>query len=128
MVIVASNVYTSNAVKWMDRIIFCFRMHQLPIAVEMIKYDNMCKLLKNSCLEFWVTLCVSCQIVVLLHYFACDIPFVPVPPIEKTILSPIVYCWLLCCKLIAHLCVGLFLGSQFHWPICVFLCSITVAL
>ena len=61
---------------------------------------------------FWVNFCVWYKIVVQFHYFACGCPVFPTLFIEECPF-PIIYYWLLCHKLIDHICMGLFLGSLF---------------
>ena len=71
---------------------------------------------------FWFDFCVQCKIVVEFHSIACGCP---VHRLLKQALNtvywwdypfPTVYSWLPCCKLIKHMCMGLFLGSLF-WGI-----------
>ena len=57
---------------------------------------------------FWVNFCVWYRIVVKFHSFSVF----PTPFIRDCSL-PIVFSWLLCCKLNDHICVGLFLSSLF---------------
>ena len=65
----------------------------------------------NPC---WVHFSVCFKILVQFHSFARGCPVFPTPFIGDTILY--LYPWLLCCNLIDHICVGLFLISLF-WPI-----------
>lgn len=59
---------------------------------------------------FWVNCGVWCKIVVPFYFFACDWPVSQRPFIEKNFFFPL-YTWLLCCKFIGHIFMGLFLGS-----------------
>ena len=72
---------------------------------------------------FWFDFCVQCKIVVEFHSFACGCP---VHRLLKQALNtvywwdypfPTVYSWLPCCKLIKHMCMGLFLGSLWCWSL-----------
>ena len=55
--------------------------------------------------HFELMLCVWCKIAVQFYSVAYGCPVFPSPFIEEIGLSPIVYSWLLCHKLIDHICV-----------------------
>ena len=68
---------------------------------------------------------VYCKIMVPFHSSACAYPAFTISFIEEAVLSfPMVYSWLLCHKLIDHICVGLFLGCLLvHASAFLFLCQ-----
>ena len=84
--------------------------------------------------QFWVHLCLWWKITVQFNSFMCGCPVSPVPFIKETVLSPIIYSGLLCCKLTNHICMDLFMDFLIYFiHLCVFLCQhhtvlITVAL
>ena len=60
------------------------------------------------CNLFWTDFCVWWKIVLQFYSFVCVFPVFSALFIEDTILSSIVYSWLLCCKLIGHICIGFY--------------------
>ena len=65
-----------------------------------------------------------------LHFYACDCPVFPAPFTEETPLSPIVYIFSACHKLIEHIWICLLSGcsSMFNWSTCLFLCQYNTVL
>lgn len=56
--------------------------------------------------------------------FSCACLIFLVPFIKETALFPLYIFWLFCCKLIDHVCVGLFLSFLFYSiDLCIFLCQ-----
>ena len=62
-----------------------------------------------GCLSFWVYFCTQCEKMFYFHSFTCSCPVFPAPLIEETCLFSTVYSCLLCCRLMGHKCVGLFM-------------------
>jgi len=62
----------------------------------------------------WVYFCLWCEGMFWLHCSACSWPAFPAALAEETVFPSIFSC-LLCCRLIDHRCVGLFLDSIFSY-------------
>ena len=62
---------------------------------------------------FWINFCVWYKIVVQFHYFTCGWSVLS-NIYWRDCLFPFLHSWFLCCKLIDHIFVGLFLGSVFY--------------
>ena len=62
---------------------------------------------------FSIYFCLLCKIGVQFNYFASEYAGFPETIFEETLLH-IVYFWQLCQKLIAHICMGLFLDTLFY--------------
>ena len=66
-----------------------------------------------------------CDKVIHFDSFPNSCPIFPAASIEETFF-PIVYSWLLCCRLFDHVCVGFFLGSLFWFVLlCICFCTST---